>query len=320
VIKNISSSVKTHPLTWWLLAIAFIISASMSTSSIYLFTIASFSLLLVWVFRERASYAKSIGFYLRLALAVVFIRIIFRIIFNMETDANNPLIVLPALTIRFNESFVMQLLGPISRESFIFALTDGLRLAAIVLAVGMASSLANPRKLLRSTPGALYEIASAVSIAINLAPQLITSLNRVKKARSLRGQSKGIKTLPGLVIPVLEDSIDQTMSLAASMSSRGFGRRGNHSKLRTILIRLCGFMASLLLSFGVFLLLVSPENQLLDWSLLTSGVLCVFLYIKMSALGANRTKYRKEPWHLADLVVLSLALAVFLTSFMGVVR
>jgi len=316
-VKNSLLAVsKTNPATWWLLGLGFAVCASLSKNQIVLLIVSAISMFFVWLFREESSWSKSITFYLRLALIVIFIRIIFRIIFNLEVDPINPLISLPAISFDLGNGISFHLLGSMSGLSFNAALTDGLRLSAIILSVGMASSLANPRKLLKATPGALYEVATAISIALNLAPQLISSINRVRRARSLRGQSKGIRAIPGIVIPVLEDTIDQSMSLAASMSARGFGRRGTQTKSQQRLARFIGLLAVACLAIGTFLLLVSPEDLQVDLLIIIFGLLSAFLYIRLSSLGQTRTKYTKQPWRIGDFIWLGL-ISVALASFVS---
>ena len=249
---------------------------------------------------------------------ILLIRVIFRIVFNLESDPLDPILNLPTFTITISDSASINLFGPVSTVSLQAAITDGLRLAAIVLSVGMANTLANPRKLLKSTPGALYEIATAISISVNLAPQLITSISRVRKARSLRGQSKGIKALPGIVIPVLEDTLDQSMALAASMSARGFGRKGKQTSGTLNLIRMAGLAAITFISLGIFLLLVTPETRVLDLSLITAGLIGAFLYIKMSSLGSLKTRYRKEPLRVGDYIWLVVSTILVLSFVLGV--
>ena len=182
----------------------------------------------------------------------------------------------------------------------------------------MANSLANPRKLLKSTPGALYEIATAISIAINLAPQLIASLGRVRRARSLRGQSKGIKAITGIVIPVLEDTIDQSMGLAASMSARGFGRKGNRSNFQVIGARLLAFAAICLIITGSALLLFSPDQQSVHLVVIALGLFAAAISVKLSSARATITRYRKEPWRIGDLVILLISTLLFFLAFAGV--
>jgi energy-coupling factor transport system permease protein len=303
-----------------MLGLAFAISASLTVNPLTLFALGALSMLFVLVFRDQSPWSRSVVFYIRLAAIVIAIRLLFRIIFNLESDPANPLLVLPEVNLGLGNSFTMHLFGAISAESLQAALTDGLRLAAIILAIGMANSLANPMKLLKSTPGALYEIATAISIAINLAPQLIASLNRVRRARGLRGQSKGIKALPGLVIPVLEDTIDQSMTLAASMSARGFGRKGTQSKARLTLTRFTGLVGLVLIAVGAFLLILSPTNQVLDLSITVAGLLSTVIYIKMSALGSLRTRYLVQKFRTGDYVIYLLAVMLLALAFSGVLN
>jgi energy-coupling factor transport system permease protein len=236
----------------------------------------------------------------------------------LGSSTKDAFLLLPSIDLNLGFGSTLKLFGPISYEAFNLALVDGFRLAAIILAIGMANSLANPRKLLKSTPGALYEIATAISIAINLAPQLIASLGRVRRARSLRGQSKGIKAITGIVIPVLEDTIDQSMGLAASMSARGFGRKGNRSNFQVIGARLLAFAAICLIITGSALLLFSPDQQSVHLVVIALGLFAAAISVKLSSARATITRYRKEPWRIGDLVILLISTLLFFLAFAGV--
>ena len=110
-------------------------------------------------------------------------------------------------------------------------LYDGLRLATMLICLGAANSLANPKRLLKSVPSALYELGTAVVVALSVAPQLIESVIRVRRARRLRaGPQKGAGALHGIVIPVLEDALDRSRALAAAMDSRGYGSTNGQSR------------------------------------------------------------------------------------------
>jgi energy-coupling factor transport system permease protein len=268
--------------------------------------------------RDESPWARSIRFYLILGFVVVVLRVLFRVVFNLADARTDIFLSLPSISIDLGFGNTLHLLGAISVLSMKAALVDGLRLAAIILAIGMASSLANPRKLLRATPGALYEIATAISIAINLAPQLITSLNRVRRSRGLRGHSKGIKAIPGIVIPVLGDTIEQSMQLAASMSARGFGRRGNRTTKNVLITRITTFLALTFIVAGVAMLLISNASQLVDLSVLVTGFVFAFISFKLSSGRVNRTQYIVLRWQLGDAVVLSLSAIVLISAFAGV--
>ena len=275
-------------------------------------------MLTVRVCRDESPWGRSIRFYLILGLVVVLLRVIFRVVFNLADASADVFISLPSISIDLGFGNSLHLLGAVSSLSMKAALVDGLRLAAIILAIGMANSLANPRKLLRATPGALYEIATAISIAINLAPQLIVSLNRVRRSRGLRGHSKGIRAIPGIVIPVLEDTIEQSMQLAASMSARGFGRRGNRTTKNVLAARVTTFLALTFIVAGVAMLLISNASQSVDLSVLVTGFGFAFISFKLSSARVNRTQYIVLPWRLGDAIVLSLSAMILFIAFAGV--
>jgi energy-coupling factor transport system permease protein len=312
------SARKTNPLAWWLAGISLAVVASLSSNVFVLLAICAGSLLTIKLCRDDSPWAQSIGFYIKLAAIVIALRVSFRIIFNLGSSNKDAFLLLPSIDLNLGFGSTLKLFGPISYEAFNLALVDGFRLAAIILAIGMANSLANPRKLLKSTPGALYEIATAISIAINLAPQLIASLGRVRRARSLRGQSKGIKAITGIVIPVLEDTIDQSMGLAASMSARGFGRKGNRSNFQLIGARLLAFAAICLIITGSALLLFSPDQQSVHLVVIALGLLAAAISVKLSSARATITRYRKEPWRIGDLVILLTSTLLVFLAFAGV--
>ena len=312
------STARTHPGAWWLAGLALALSASLSSNLLVLIAICAGAMLTVWLCRDDAPWSRSIRFYLILGGIVVLVRAIFRVVFNLADASQDVFLNLPSITIDLGLGNSLHLLGAVSVFSMQAALVDGFRLAAIILSIGMANSLANPRKLLRATPGALYEIATAVSIAINLAPQLISSLNLVRRARGLRGHSKGIKSLTGIIIPVLEDTIEQSMQLAASMSARGFGRKGNRTQLQLHLTRFATFLTLTFLTVGVAMLLFSSAQQYLDLIVIIAGIVFAGLTLKLSSSRTIRTKYIVQRWQIADLVIVLSGVLILLTAFSGV--
>ena len=223
--KRFSNSL--HPVTWWALAFVSVAIAVISHSLAPLLIIGGASLASVVVL-ER-DWARSIKLYATLAAVVFVTRLVFRVLFNFASANQDIALQLPLIEIDLGFGQPVHLLGSLSYAAVYGAVVDGLRLAVIILAIGVASVLAKPSQLLKYTPAAVYEIATAVTIAINLAPQLSTSIQRVKRAVALRGRSDGLGMMRSLIIPVLEDAIENSMHLAASMATRGFGRTGQNS-------------------------------------------------------------------------------------------
>jgi energy-coupling factor transport system permease protein len=304
------------PLTWWLLAVTMAIVAGVSQSSLIQILICAAALVAILMFREEAPWSRSVKFYLFLAGFVVIARVLFRIVFNIPNPEDTTALDLPGFSVNLGFGPPVELFGAIGIQALTGGATDGLRLAAIILSIGMASSLANPRTLLKSTPSALYEIASAISVAINLAPQMISSLQRVQKARSLRGRSKGLGSMAGTVIPVLEDAIDSSLSLAASMDSRGFGRRGSLSKSVVLGARLSSLLAIAFLSIGSFALLVG-QSQTLGWVLIAIGIVASFVTIRINSKSQIRTRFEPVKLQFFDTLLFAFSAALLIGVIVG---
>ena len=304
------------PLTWWLLAVIMAIVAGVSQNALIQILVCAAALFAILIFREEAPWSRSVKFYLFLAGFVVIARVLFRIVFNIQNPEDTTALDLPGFSINLGFGPPVELFGAVGIQALTGGATDGLRLAAIILSIGMASSLANPRTLLKSTPSALYEIASAISVAINLAPQMISSLQRVQKARSLRGRSKGLGSMAGTVIPVLEDAIDSSLALAASMDSRGFGRRGSLSKSLVLGARLSSLMAVGALSVGSFALLVG-QTQTLGWVLIAIGIIASIASIRINSKSQIRTRFEPVKLQFFDALILSLSALLLIAAILG---
>jgi energy-coupling factor transport system permease protein len=304
---------KIHPATWWLLAIVLAVIASTATTLWQTALIAALSISLILLFREAAPWARSLGFYLTLAAAVILIRIAFRIVFSFSADGDAVLFHLPALELNLGLGAI-NLLGDVSVRSMLGALLDGSRLAAIILAIAVANTLANPKKLLKSAPGALYEIATSVSVAINLAPQLIESFNRVRRARTLRGRSRKTGQLSGILIPVLEDTLDRSLLMAASMDARGFGRRTSQSKSEIAIARTLGLLGLLLNLIGVFLLL-SGFGVATALALLIVGLAGAATSVRLTSRRNARTSIARQSRTAIDIFIFVVCAVALIVNF-----
>lgn len=306
-----------HPTTWWALALTLAVIAGSANALPQTLAIAGLAVGLILLFRENAPWARSLSFYLAIAAAVVIIRVIFRIVFSFSAATDSILLELPRFQLNFGLGAI-DLLGDVSSKALLGALLDGTRLAAIILAIAVANTLANPRKLLKSAPGALYEIATSVSVAINLAPQLIESFARVKRARGLRGKGAKSSTLNGILIPILEDTLDRSLLLAASMDARGFGRKSNQSKGELLLARLLGLLSLIAITVGVFVLL-SGFSPLAALTILAIGAVTSMVSVRITSRRNTRTSISRTARTFVDFVILTICAGSLLLNFAIVV-
>ena len=192
----------------------------------------------------------------------------------------------------------------------------------MLICLGAANALANPRRLLRSMPPALHEVSTAVVVALSVFPQLAESVVRVPRARRLRAGDAGRGEAAGAAFardPVLEDALDRSMLLAASMDSRGYGRSGGRSRAAPaggalLVLGLCG------ISVGVYAVLdgTTPRCWPADAA---RGRRRRCRRHRAVGPGVRRSAYRPDRWRLAELVVaLGLATAAVVVPALASTR
>ena len=122
--------------------------------------------------------------------------------------------------------------------------------------------------------------------------------------------------MAGTVIPVLEDAIDSSLSLAASMDSRGFGRRGDLSKSLVLGARLSSLLAVAFLAIGSFALLVG-QTQTLGWVLIALGIVASFATIRINSKSQIRTRFEPVKLQFFDALILAISLALLTGAILG---
>ncbi|KFU78386.1 energy-coupling factor transport system permease protein [Amycolatopsis lurida] len=307
-----------HPAAWWVWALGLAVAATRTTNPWLLLTIVAVAGYVVVARRGEAPWALAFRLYLYLGAFIVAIRVFFRVVFG---GAEGSTIILRLPEIPLPEwAAGIRLFGDVSAESLLGGLYDGMRLAAMVICLGAANALANPKRLLKAMPPALYEVGTAVIVALSVFPQLAESVLRVRRARKLRGGSgkKKMKALHTVLIPVLEDALSRSLQLAASMDSRGYGRAGL-VEARTRLITGTLMIAGLLgVCVGVYATLDGSTPRYLAAPVLSVGVVIGLIGFWSAGKRVRRTRYRPDRWHLPEIVVavsgIGVAVTLFVTS------
>ena len=181
-------------------------------------------------FAEDAPWAKSFWFSLRLGAIILVIRTVVGVLIGVPIPGTRlfsvPILPLPSWIAG------IRIGGVVTQERLLSSIHEGLIIITVICLFGAAVSLTSPHKLLRVTPVVIYEFGVATVIATSALPQLVKSVGRIRRARTLRGDEN--PSWRSIAIPLLEDSLSRSLELAAAMDSRGYGVSRKRSRYRPI--------------------------------------------------------------------------------------
>ncbi|WP_410595798.1 CbiQ family ECF transporter T component [Amycolatopsis sp. lyj-23] len=299
-----------HPGAWWAWALSLAVAASRTTNPLLLGLIIAVAGFVVANRRSDAPWALAFRLYVYVGAVIVASRVLFRILLGGE-DGGHVLFTLPRIPLAAG----LALFGPTTAEALLGGLYDGLRLATMVVCVGAANALANPKRLLKAVPGALSEVGTAVTVALTVAPQLVESVQRVRRARRLRaGPARGLRAVKGIVVPVLEDAMERSLRLAAAMDSRGYGRRAYLGVRLRALIAACVLAGLAGVCVGVYGVLDGTSSWL-GLPLLAAGLAVAVAGFVLGGRRVRRTAYRPDPWGWPETLVVAAGVGACVLLF-----
>jgi energy-coupling factor transport system permease protein len=306
-----------HPGAWWLWAIGLAAAASRTQNPVPLLLILAVGGLVVSARRSSAPWARSYGAFLKLALLIIAIRIVFQALLSTGSQGPTVLFTLPSLPMP--EDSGLKLGGQVTLEAVLGALYAGLQLGVILCCIGAANALGSARRLLRHVPGALYEIGVACVIALTFAPQLVADAQRIRAAHRLRGRStRGLGSLVRLAMPVLEGALEHSVELAAAMDSRGYGRTTDTTRVSRRLTGTLVFGGLLGVCVGVYGLLDGTTSSWLGLPMLLAGAALAALGVSVGGRRTGRTTYRPDVWALPEWLVAGCGLVAAAAMFVNV--
>ncbi|MFD0314714.1 CbiQ family ECF transporter T component [Streptomyces flavalbus] len=284
-----------HPGAWWLWSLALGTAATRTTNPLLLALLVAVSAYVVAARRPDAPWARSYGAFVKLALAVLAIRLVFAVALGSPIPGTHVLVTLPEVPLP-NWAQGIRLGGRVTAEAVVFALYDGLRLATLLVCVGAANALASPTRLLKSLPGALYEMGVAVVVALTFAPHLIADARRLRAARRLRGRrDTGVRGLLHVGLPVLEGALERSVALAAAMDARGYGRTAAVPaavRRTTATLTLGGLLGVCAGTYGV----LTAAGGTYGLPVLLAGLGAALAGLWLGGRRTPRTRYRPDPW------------------------
>ncbi|MEU3981694.1 energy-coupling factor transporter transmembrane component T [Streptomyces sp. NPDC026672] len=308
-----------HPGAWWLWALGMGTAAMRTTNPLLLGLLMAATAYVVATHRSPTSpRSRSYAAFVRLALAVLVVRVVFAVVLGSGVPGTHVLVTLPEVPLPHWAQGI-RLGGRVTAESVVYALYDGLRLAALLVCVGAANALADPARLLKSLPGALYEMGVAVVVALTFAPHLVADVRRLRAARRLRGRpDRGLRGLLQVGLPVLEGALERSVALAAAMDARGYGRTAAvpaRVRRTTTALTLGGLLGVCAGTYG----LLTAEGGAYGMPVLLAGVLAALAGLRLGGRRSPRTRYRPDPWGVrAWTVAASGAAVAALLAYAGV--
>ncbi|MEU5426772.1 energy-coupling factor transporter transmembrane component T [Streptomyces olivoreticuli] len=299
----------THAGAWWIWALGLATAASRTTNPLLLGLLVGVAGYVVAARRTDAPWARSYGAFLKLGLVVIGIRLVFAVVLGSPIPGTHVLVTLPEVPLP-DWARGVRIGGRVTAEGLVFALYDGLKLAALLICVGAANALANPARLLKSLPGALYEAGVAVVVAMTFAPNLVADVQRLRSARRLRGRpDHGVKALLQVGLPVLEGALERSVALAAAMDARGYGRTAQvppavrHTTSALTLGGLLGVCAG---TYG----LLGDVGAGYGLPVLAAGLAAALAGLWLGGRRSVRTRYRPDRWGVRAWLVAGSGVAV----------
>lgn len=284
-----------HAGAWWIWALGLATAASRTTNPLLLGLLVGVAGYVVAARRTDAPWARSYGAFVKLGLVVLAIRLLFSVFLGSPIPGTHTLFTLPELPLP-DWAKGVRIGGRVTLEQLVFAFYDGAKLATLLICVGAANALANPARLLKSLPGALYEAGVAVVVAMTFAPNMVADVARLRRARRLRGRpTGGVRAVLQIGLPVLEGALERSVAVAASMDARGYGRTAEvppavrHTTNALTLGGLLGVCAG---TYG----LLAAEGATYGLPLMGAGLAAALAGLRLGGRRQVRTRYRPDRW------------------------
>ncbi|MEZ5141536.1 MAG: energy-coupling factor transporter transmembrane component T [Acidimicrobiales bacterium] len=305
-----------HPGAWWLWAGGLAAAAMRTTNVVLLGLLLAVVAYVVAARRTSAPWSRSFASFLRLGVVIVVIRVVLTVLFGARLPGT-VVVTLPAVELPSWLAGV-QVGGPVTVPMLVQAFTAGFRLAVLLACFGAVNALCSPYRMLRALPAVLYEAGVAVTVALAFAPEAVAAVGRLREARRLRGRpSRGLGAWRGLAMPVLEGALDRSVALAASMDTRGYGRRGDAPATSRRLAVAATAAGMLAVAVGLYGLLDAGAPRSLGLPALGAGAALLAVSLFAGGRRTARTRYRPDPWGWPEWVIAASGAAAFVGSLVA---
>jgi energy-coupling factor transport system permease protein len=308
-----------HPLAWWIWAACLAVSAmqTLNPNPFLLLLIGAVACFVVASCRGNDPWSRSLAFFLRLGVIVIFIRVVIEIFFGQRGGLGRVLFTMPHVPLP-SWAAAVSIGGAVTIESVVSAAVLGLQIAVILVCFGAANSLVSPYRLLRCLPAVLYEAGVAVTVALSFTPELVETIGSVRRARRMRGIStSGLRGMRGIAVPVLEGALDRSLQLATSMDSRGYGRRSDAHSTARALATAATVAGLLLAAVGVYGITDAGSEFGLGLPLMAAAALLCAVGFAARGRRLQRSRYRPDRWGAMEWLIVGPGLVALGTTVLA---
>jgi energy-coupling factor transport system permease protein len=231
IVDQLRPTMRIHPFAWWGWSLILGFAIFLSNDPWFAFGLVISSGFLVRTFKSDHPWSRSFVVAMRFIAIIVTIRMTIAVVIGVPIPGTT-LFTLPTTTLPDWISGI-RIGGPVTAERLSSTLGEVMIIVGVIALFATATSLTSPHRLIRALPLAFYQLGLILTISTSVFPQLVASIQRITLARRLRGQEiRGLKHWRKIVMPLLEESLERSLDLAAAMESRGFGQRVRRSKYR----------------------------------------------------------------------------------------
>jgi energy-coupling factor transport system permease protein len=191
--------------------------------------------------------------------------------------------------------------GPYTLEAFLFGITAGVQLAALLAVMVALQKAVDPTDVLRRMPASLYPLGVSAAIGLSFTSRARRALAAVREAQLVRGhRPRGWRDFPGWASPLLVLSLENAQEVAEALVVRGWPEADSPKRAR-------GWAAAGWLGFAAALLLAAFEPSR-AWLAVALG-LTASAALAMAWRGTySGPRYRPEIWTRADSLMVGLSL------------
>jgi energy-coupling factor transport system permease protein len=179
---------------------------------------------------------------------------------------------------------------------------EGFVIVGVVAVFAAFNAVVSHHELVQSMPRAFHELGLIVAVGVAFVPVTISAIHDVREADRARTGGRAVRRgrLVRQIVPVLENGLERSITLAESMDSRGFARDTATGRERAA--GWCGGLGLLALA-GAFVALVGRESAIAIALVLGGGVAMVAAVVLVSR-ASTRVRYRPRRLTGGDIAVM----------------